>query len=415
MIKDITSRQLLILLSLSVLSFKLTFFPSMLYKFANVDGFFSAILLLGLDLISFLLIMFVFLKNKNISFSQFLEARLGVAFSKFIYLILFLFFMAKLLVLSSGGFYFARESLFESGYLFLFVFVLFISINSLFLFKLKSFSKTVEMIFPTLMVAMFCCIVLGLLTATNYGIFPILQTNPQNVFSAASSAYFCSGDFLFLLVFMGKCSFKNNKIKSKKILVITYILLTMFLFTYFSIYRYTAFLHQHAITDIVKFVPITSVIENLDWFPTSLMLTLYILLGGLYMFCLVNLLKNIFSFKRKSYDSRLLLIPINIIAITLIYFLFSNFELLITILQNYLNIFGFVSVWLVSILVFAISFLKREVKTKNLKIVKVNDENLKWVSFDDVKNIILKNKARANLWKSLFHTYTIAQLKFCLF
>lgn len=414
MTKDITSRQLLILLSLSVLSFKLTFFPSMLYKFANVDSFFSAILLLSLDLISFLLIMFVFLKNKDISFFQFLEARLGVVFSKIIYLILFLFFMAKLLVLSSGGFYFARESLFESGNLFLFVFVLFVSINSLFLFKLKSFSRTVEMIFPIILAALFCCIVLGISTATNYGIFPVLQTNPKNVISAASGAYFCSGDFLFLLVFMGKCSFKNNKINCKKILVITYILLILFLFTYFSIYRYTAFLHQHAITDIVKFVPITSVIENLDWFPTSLMLALYILLGGLYMFCLVNLLKNIFKFNKKNYDSRWLLIPINIVAITLIYYLFSNFELLITILQNYLNIFGFISVWLVSVFVFAISFLKREVKTRNLKVVKVNNENLKWASFDNVKNIILKNKARANLWKNLFHTYTIAQLKFCL-
>ncbi|MBO4412752.1 MAG: GerAB/ArcD/ProY family transporter [Clostridia bacterium] len=387
--KDLTSRQLTILISLSILSFKLTFFPSMLYKFASVDGFFSAILLLGLDLISFLLIFYVFFKNKDVSFSQFLEARLGKILSKFVYFLLFLFFLAKLLVLSSGGYYFARESLFESGNLFLFVFVLFVSINSVFLFKFKSFSRTVEMLFPVLLLALLSCVALGAITATNYGIAPILQTNPNGVFFAAISAYFCSGDFLFLLIFMGKCKFQNKKFNFK-ILIATYVLLISFLYVYFSIFRYTAFLHQHAITDIVKFVPISSVIENLDWFPTSLMLTLYILSGALYIFCLVNLLKNIFKFKRKRYDSRWLLIPINIVAITLIYFFFSNFDLLIKILQNYLNIFGVVVVWVVSILVFALSFIKKEIKNQRNQLIKINNENLKWASIVDIKNLIFK-------------------------
>ena len=45
MTKSVTGRQLAILLGISLLGFKLTFFPSMLFKIASVDGFFSALIL----------------------------------------------------------------------------------------------------------------------------------------------------------------------------------------------------------------------------------------------------------------------------------------------------------------------------------------------------------------------------------
>ncbi len=111
--KEISSRQLGILIFISMLGFKLTFLPASLYKYARTDGIISFFLALIIDLICFVLVFITFLRNEDVSFSAFLEKRIGMFFAKIVYFLFFIFFIFKLFFLISAGIYFVKEAIYE--------------------------------------------------------------------------------------------------------------------------------------------------------------------------------------------------------------------------------------------------------------------------------------------------------------
>ena len=379
---EISSRGLALMVSVSIFTFKLTYFPSLLFNYAGRDGILSCILLLIADLISFGLVITVFLKNPNISFSEFLEQRIGKIASKIIYFLIFLFFLAKLIFLSSAGYYFARESVFQEAPYSLFIFVLFVAINAMVLFNLKSFSRTLELCYPIIIVSLFICVALGLTTTPLEGITPLFQTNANAIFDGVWNGVFCFGDYLFLLPLMGKVKI-DNKFKKRLFtyMAVAIALLLAFFYCFYSAFRYTGFLHQYAITDIVEFVPLSAIIENLDLFPVSLMLLLYLFHGALFLFCMVISAKEIFKFKKKRYDIRWALLAVNIVSLILIIYVFASFDYLLFFEQKYVVWLDIVCIFLIPLICLIVSFRKIDVKNSVEEwTIKLKNEDLKWIS-----------------------------------
>ena len=79
-------------------------------------------LALIIDLICFVLVFITFLRNEDVSFSAFLEKRIGMFFAKIVYFLFFIFFIFKLFFLISAGIYFVKEAIYEEGTLSLFLF-----------------------------------------------------------------------------------------------------------------------------------------------------------------------------------------------------------------------------------------------------------------------------------------------------
>lgn len=379
---EISSRGLALMVSVSIFTFKLTYFPSLLFNYAGRDGILSCLLLIIADLISFGLVITVFLKNPNISFSEFLEQRIGKIASKIIYFLIFLFFLAKLIFLSSAGYYFARESVFQEAPYSLFIFVLFVVINAMVLFNLKSFSRTLELCYPIIIVSLFICVALGLTTTPLEGITPLFQADANAIFDGVWNGVFCFGDYLFLLPLMGKVKI-DNKFKKRLFtyMAVAIALLLAFFYCFYSAFRYTGFLHQYAITDIVEFVPLSAIIENLDLFPVSLMLLLYLFHGALFLFCMVISAKEIFKFKKKRYDIRWALLAVNIVSLILIIYVFASFDYLLFFEQKYVVWLDIVCIFLIPLICLIVSFRKIDVKNSVEEwTIKLKNEDLKWIS-----------------------------------
>lgn len=379
---EISSRGLALMVSVSIFTFKLTYFPALIFNYAGRDGILSCILLIIADLISFGLVITVFLKNPNISFSEFLEQRIGKIASKIIYFLIFLFFLAKLIFLSSAGYYFARESVFQEAPYSLFIFVLFVVINAMVLFNLKSFSRTLELCYPIIIVSLFICVALGLTTTPLEGITPLFQTDANAIFDGVWNGVFCFGDYLFLLPLMGKVKI-DNKFKKRLFtyMAVAIALLLAFFYCFYSAFRYTGFLHQYAITDIVEFVPLSAIIENLDLFPVSLMLLLYLFHGALFLFCMVISAKEIFKFKKKRYDIRWALLAVNIVSLILIIYVFASFDYLLFFEQKYVVWLDIVCIFLIPLICLIVSFRKIDVKNSVEEwTIKLKNEDLKWIS-----------------------------------
>lgn len=414
--QEITSRQFAIMVAMSIFTFKLTYLPSLLFNFAGKDGFWAFLILILADLISFFLIMPVFIKHKDESFSQFLEKRIGTFAAKIIYLLLFIFFLIKLIYLSNVGYFFAREAIFQDAEYLLFLSILFITINALFLFKINAYARTSEFFYLILIFLFIACIILGIFTIPNNGFFPLFERGAGDIFQASWKTAFCTGDYLFILPFMGKVQI-DKKFKKRLALYmsISIFLLLAFMLTFFIGFRYTGFLHQSAITDVVEFVPLSSVIENLDLLPITLMLALYVIHGGLFLFCMVNSLNDTIKFKHKRIDSRWFLLAANIIAIPLILFEFHSYDTIIYVSENYFNWVTVACAYIIPLICFAISFKKvKENQNKNTWAVKLIDENLKWVSQTKQLNdsVPLSKKIKLGgqkAWKKLLNSYLNAQ------
>ena len=181
---------------------------------------------------------------------------------------------------------------------------------------------------------------------------------------------------------MGKVKI-DKKFKKQLItyMLVALVLLFAFIYCFFSAFRYTGFLHQYAITDIVEFVPLSAIIENLDLFPVSLMLLLYLFHGALFLFCMVISIKEIFKFRKKRYDVRWALLAVNILVLPLIFYLFSSFDFLLFFEQKYVVWLDILCIFIIPIVCFVVSFRKIRVKNSVEEwAIKLKNEDLKWAS-----------------------------------
>ena len=378
--KEISSRQFGCLLFVSMVALKLTFLPTFMYKFAKIDAIFLFLTLILIDLVSFAFVFRAFVKNPDTSFSEFLEKRIGKVFSKIIYLLIFIFFLIKIIFLSSAGFYFIREAIFQETTLLRYILISFSILNCLYLFKLNAYSRTVEYFIPVIIFGLFVCVILGMFTTKKYDLFPLFTTSPTDFFNGVYSCIFCFGDYIFMLPLMGKVKI-DKKFYKKTFLFMGFAIVLLFslVVSFYSFFKYTCFAHNHAITDIIEFVPLSDIIENLDFIPTSIMLFLFIFQSALFMFCLMTVTKNLFKFKT-NYDNRWLLIPVNVLLLCLIFFVFNSTSEILFYASNYFSLICAVVICVVSITVFVLSFIKTKKPQPKSQAVKMFDYDLKWIS-----------------------------------
>lgn len=142
--KTISIRQLVITCFIAGLSLKTTIFPSMIFKDVGTDSLFIIIIYCIIDLLSFLLIYKLLKNNQDISFYTFLCNNVGKVVAKIILFLIFVFYFFKMQFLVQGGFIFSRDVVFKEASLILFIFILLVLTGSLYLFKIRSFARTVE-------------------------------------------------------------------------------------------------------------------------------------------------------------------------------------------------------------------------------------------------------------------------------
>lgn len=328
MIKTISVRQLSIIGFISVFALKLTILPSLFYQKSGIDALFSLVFLLLFDLIEYIIILKLLKKNQNKDFYQFLCEKTGKIVAKIILFLLFVFYFIKIILLTSGGYYFARNAIFKEAPLFLFAFILLSISNSLCLFKTKSYARTCEFFYPIIFIMMTIFMIIALFTAPMQDLRPFFQNTFSNIFNTSFSFSIVSGNFLYMLFFMGKIKFneiKKNKFDNFKIIYGCF-LVFLFYFIDYSIFKYTAMAHPQAISEIIQFLPLTNIIGNFDWLAVSLMLLLFSLQGGLFIICLSYSLKNILVNKKIKNKNFLSLIVINSLILIFIYFIFPSFD-----------------------------------------------------------------------------------------
>lgn len=329
MTKTISARQLSLLGFVSTFALKLTILPSILYEQIGVDSLLLVCFSLAFDFLEFFVVYYLLRRNENVSFATFLESKFGKFFGKVILLCFFAYFFIKFSVLTVAGFDYARFAIFKDAPLYFFLFIILAISSSLVLFKSKALGRTVEFFYPIIAFFFILFFFIAILTASLQDLRPLLTAGAGPFFSTFFKFLVTGGNYIFMLFFMGKIKFGEKPLKTLVFhLLFGIIIVVAFFCLYYCIFRFTAVAHPNAISELIQFVPLPSILGDFSWFAVSLMLLLFCLQGGIYMFCACYSLTKFMNFRKQEKDwlVELSVFIFNVVFIGIVYGFFTSFQ-----------------------------------------------------------------------------------------
>lgn len=346
--KLLTSRQLSMILFVSVISLKFLVFPAITTKFAGRSAYISIFLYLLLEFAIIVFILMFIKRYNNYTFSEVLTLTFGKVFTKIIFIILFVYFICKTLFLIKETHNYFLEVIFDDLPWIYFTLPLMVFISYVMTKSINIMARTIEIMFWGLVVCVGLTVLAPSYRIDLFNILPLFENGVTPVLNGMLYSSFSFGDFLVLLLFMGKIDFSNKGFKRVCFYgVFCLIFVTAFYVVFTAIFDNTGINHILAISDISVRSSYPYTQEKLDWLAILVWAVILISQIGVYSIVTKNCLKEVVSFKNEY-------IPIFVISGVLFLLsivLYFNLELLIKIATSYPFVISVISLHIVIIVI----------------------------------------------------------------
>ncbi len=288
----ISASQAGFMLALLVFSNKIISLPSFLSTFAGGDSIFIILIYFVIELL--LIGVFFVLKTKfpDKSFFDVLKSKLTLFGAGFFYLcgLVYFYFKTFLTFFSAFG-YFKSEVYLDSSE-FIFLATVLIVCSCLVSGGIRSLGRTMQFFFIPIVTGLVLCLVVSF---SNYNSPLILfDTAPSLFFRGFLRFVFGFGDSLFLFFIMDKISISRKwkkKLISKIIFTMSIILTGYFL--YFSMFKFTGFMHTNAVSDIITLSHELFYLGRVDIVAVVTLMVMTILQLGIYIYIFCNSLRSL--------------------------------------------------------------------------------------------------------------------------
>lgn len=341
--------------AIMLLVLKITSLPSLMHNCSEVGGV-VAICLICASNIAFLALIVWLKKRYNNSLFNIFSNFLGTFITKFLYLILLIFFIFKLLALLDEGFGFIRDVADEEFSYLNFIICFFPVICALAHSGIRNLSRTCEFFFPFILIALFVSIIFSFAPINFWGLGSVSRLNMGCVFRILTNLSFWNGDIFAVLMFMDKIELKKGSIKNifSPILLISLFLIIAYVM-YFSLYQETSILHSNMIFDIIEYSVGTSSGWHMDIFAILVYMVLLFLQGGIYMYSALIAVNKIFNYNNKTFTLTAL-----VIILVCVQFLYLNDYLkYVAFASKYLSVASIVVLLLIPLLILIAILNKR--------------------------------------------------------
>lgn len=356
---QISTKQASLFISIMLLSSKLLVLPSLLYAENKSASILSVIFIFCLEFLFLIFLINFKKKNKNLSFFNFFELKIGKILTKIILILLFVFFLLKAIFIMQESFSFLKRSLYNDASISLFL-VCLLPVATAFAYKgLKAFGRTLEIFYwVTISLVVFCTLV-WLIGVQNFS-FTILDSGGFADFFVTIYKYtFWFGDILFFMYILDKVEFtEKSPSQLLRYCGFTMLFVLFFMVIYFITFQTTSFAHPFAILDIIQFVSDFGTVGKFDIVAVTAIMFLIFFQVGMLTFCAMDCLKKTIRF---GHDAQPLIV-INLIYILASYIVFNNANSLVLFYSTSLTYFSLAIVYLVPILFILFSLGKRSEK-----------------------------------------------------
>lgn len=317
--KQLTTRQTAMILFLGVIAIKLMAFPSVSFKTAGNVSYFSVILSFVLDFVSFYIFLSVMSKFPNQTFRELSEESFGKIFTKFLYIMLFVYLFSKSVVIIKETHGYFLEVLYDELRWSQFILPLFIILGYIMLKSLKTLGRTVEFLFYVIILGIAFSILFSLDKVDFSNLLPISFDFTKKVLESVYKCAFSYGDYLILIIFMGRVKFeKNTKRKLLIAVFIAMLLVLIFIILFISLFGDSAISQYLSLSQLSLSSTQPVTIGRLDWITVMMWAIALILQTGVLLYCCKDCLKNILDVK-SEYVPVFIIEFLLIIAVSVLY------------------------------------------------------------------------------------------------
>lgn len=360
----ISCHQTGVLAGLLLLVLKLTSLPSLMYQSNEIGGLTAIILICLFNIGVIALLVWLKKKYENLSLYDIFCGILGKFLTKAIYLVLFVFFVFKILLLVDDGFGFIRDIADEEFGYGNFAICFFPVICALAFSGIRNLSRTAEFFFPFVLIGLFVAIVFSFAPINIAGLGTFARLNFKSVFNVLAKLSFWNGDLFALFIILDKIKLKKGSIAQlfSPVIIISIFLCVAYAM-YYSLYQQTAPLHSNMIFDIIEYSVGTSSGWHMDIFAIIIYMVCLYLQGGLYLFFASETIERIFNFQNKK-----IIFAGIVTAIMVVQFLYLNDYLkYIEFAREYLWALGLGLLLLFPLLIFISIAIKRRKNARNFR------------------------------------------------
>lgn len=299
--KKLSARQVGILLLINIVSLKFISFPAVFASFAGRDGYLGVIIAMLVDLAFLLLVIFVGKRNPNKTYEQIIKDKFGDLTLKFINLGLFLYFTAKTVFIIKEHHNYILEVLFTFMPWQAFVVPMLALMVFIMNRSLRAIGRASEIVLPVVLIGVFftCAISIEYFEVSN--LFPVLEYGLKPVLTSAFYSNFTTGDFLLLLMLLGR--FKEERGAYKKILnygLFATGIVIVFYIIFFGVFGNTVVKQSLAISDLPLFATFPKHIGRLDWITINIWTIILMFQTGVVLTFALHAFNKTFGLKRKT-------------------------------------------------------------------------------------------------------------------
>lgn len=320
--KQITNHQLGVVLSLSIISLKVLIFPAVVGSYALNDCYLSVFLSLCVDFMFVMLLVYVIKKNPNKTFYEVLEGSLGKVISKIIVSLLAVFFVFKALMsIKELQNYFVRF-LFKDIQWSLFVFPLIALLIYIMNKSFRTFARSAEFFYYLVVAGAILSVLLPVRELKLYNLLPFMANGAKPIIGGSFFTTFQFGDFLVLLLCMGRFEYTKDTPKTIiKFTLITDLFIMLFFIIFVALFGDMVVNQGLAVSDVPLYSNMASNNGRLEWFSIVIWTIVLISQTGLMLVCTVECVEYVTSIKSRFWIS----VGVSVVIFLLLYAFYLNF------------------------------------------------------------------------------------------
>ena len=346
--KEITTRQLIIMLVISLFALKVLLLPNLMARNMQRDIYIFLFLLCMLDFGVLFVLLKLMQKYPDKTFSEIIKQAFGEHISRIIMLLLMLFFFAKCCGVFQSCYVYLNENLYSTyswlTYSLPILIVLIMVLNN----GIMAFARLAEMCFAILVIGFGAASFVGLIRADFTNLLPILE-NGASKFASLPTFAFWFGDYLVLIPFFGRVNIGKDFVKKTTISVfVAIVAITVFYMVAYARYSYNIIGHTNSISDILQVQPSSSDIGNFDWVLILIWDICLFLYFALNLICASYSFQSAFVKMKQTYVSIILCVAIFLVN----YFLQFNIYIFVNLAQENLLYYSIAIEYVLPLIVF---------------------------------------------------------------
>lgn len=296
--KEITTHQMGVVLSLSIISLKVLIFPAVVGKISYNNCYISVFISLAIDFLFMMLIVYAMKKNPDKTFFEIMEDCFGKVVAKIVGFVLLLFFLGKgIMAIKELQNYFV-QLLFQDIQWGLFVFPLIALLLYIMNKSFRTFARSVEFFYYAVIAGAILTVLLPLKDFKIFNLLPFMADGVKPVVSGSFLTSFQFGDFLVLLMCMGRFNYSKKTTKTViKFTLFTDLFIMLFFIVFVALFGDTVLNQISAVSDVPLYSNLAYNNGRLEWISIIIWTIVLIFQAGLMLKCACMSTKYVFNIK----------------------------------------------------------------------------------------------------------------------